>query len=436
MGKSIIDKAGEKMSNQFKNEEYAHISSSMGIFYNTTEIPCILIDEEGVVLHSEGESRNYCNKLQDLAGDHTMCQYAHSQSSQQANTLGEAYISYCPAGLVHYTVALSSGQVFKGAIIAGPIHMSEPDEYEVDQVMKRLQIPTKEKGLLNTYYKSVPLISPSTARYQLELLTILAKDIMGDTKSQLQKKKAFYDEQRTINETIQELKEIEPLAAIQGSGYPIKLESDLASSIIKGDESSAKAILNELLGYIFFKHKGDNRKIIAMTMELVVIMSRAAVEGGARYEDVSKVTQDMFVLAVETEDIEAVCMWLMEVLEKIILFVFPIDVEKKEQMGVLRKAIIFMNQNLQEDISLDDVAGAINLSPTYFSRLFSNEMNMTYIEYLTMIRVEESKKYLVDTKHSISDIALRMGFSDQSYFSKVFKKVEGITPGKYRKMYL
>ncbi len=95
-----------------------------------------------------------------------------------------------------------------------------------------------------------------------------------------------------------------------------------------------------------------------------------------------------------------------------------------------------MNQNLQEDISLDDVAGAINLSPTYFSRLFSNEMNMTYIEYLTMIRVEESKKYLVDTKHSISDIALRMGFSDQSYFSKVFKKVEGITPGKYRKMYL
>ncbi len=337
-----MTKRVKKMSNQFKNEEYAHISSSMGIFYNTTEIPCILIDEEGVVLHSEGESRNYCNKLQDLAGgDHTMCQYAHSQSSQQANTLGEAYISYCPAGLVHYTVALSSGQVFKGAIIAGPIHMSEPDEYEVDQVMKRLQIPTKEKGLLNTYYKSVPLISPpSTARYQLELLTILAKDIMGDTKSQLQKKKAFYDEQRTINETIQELKEIEPLAAIQGSGYPIKLESDLASSIIKGgDESSAKAILNELLGYIFFKHKGgDNRKIIAMTMELVVIMSRAAVEGGARYEDVSKVTQDMFVLAVETEDIEAVCMWLMEVLEKIILFVFPIDVEKKEQMGVLRKA--------------------------------------------------------------------------------------------------
>lgn len=279
-------------------------------------------------------------------------------------------------------------------------------------------------------------ISPSTARYQLELLTILAKDIMDDTKSQLKKKKAFFDEQRTINETIQELKEIGALASMQGHGYPIKLERELSSSIVKGDESSAKAILNELLGYIFFKHKGDNKKIIAMTMELVVIMSRAAVEGGARYEDVSRVTQDMYMRAIESDDIETVCTWLMDVLEKIILFVFPISVEKKEQMGVLRKAIIFMNQHLQEDISLDEVANAINLSPTYFSRLFSNEMNMTYIEYLTMIRIEESKKYLVDTKQSISDIALRMGFSDQSYFSKVFKKVEGITPGKYRKMYL
>lgn len=424
------------MSNHFKSEEYAHIVSTMGIFYNTTDIPCILIDEDGTVLHSEGEVRNYCKRIQNLSGDSTMCRNAHHQSSLQANSLGEAYISYCPAGLVHYTVALSSGQVFKGAIIAGPIHMSEPDEYEVDQIMKRYQIPTKEKGLLSTYYKSVPIVSPSTARYQLELLTILAKDIMVDTKSQLQKKKAFYDEQRTINEAIQELKEIEPLATTQGHGYPLKLESDLSSAIIKGDESSAKAILNELLGFIFFKHKGDNRKIIAMTMELVVIMSRAAVEGGARYEDVAKVTQDMYWRAVETEDIEAVCMWLMDALEKIILFVFPITVEKKEQMGVLRKAIIFMNQHLQDDISLEDVASAINLSPTYFSRLFSSEMNMTYIEYLTMIRVEESKKYLVDTKQSISDIALRMGFSDQSYFSKVFKKVEGITPGKYRKMYL
>lgn len=424
------------MSNHFREDEFSHITTTMGIFYNTTDIPCILIDEEGENLYSEGETRNYCSKLQNLLGDDDVCKNAHHQSSLQSNVLGEAYISYCPAGLVHYTVSISSGSFFKGAIIAGPIHMSEPDLYEVDQLSNRYHLAENEKGVLTNYYKSVPVISTSTARYQLELLTILAKDIMDDTKSQLSKKKAFFDEQRTINETIQELKEIETLASVTGEGYPINLESDLSSAIIKGDEASAKAILNELLGYIFFKHTGNNRKIIAMTIELVVIMSRAAVNGGARYDDVAKVSQDMYLKTVETDDIEAVCMWLLEALERIILFVFPIDVNKQEQMGVLRKAIIFMNQNLQDNIGLEDVANAINLSPTYFSRLFSHEMDMTFIEYLTMIRVEESKKYLVDSKQSISDIAMRMGFSDQSYFSKVFKKVEGITPGKYRKMYL
>ncbi len=279
-------------------------------------------------------------------------------------------------------------------------------------------------------------MSPTTARYQLQLLTILAKEIMEETKTTLKKKKAFFDEQRTINEQVQELKEIESMAAVTGKEYPIQLEKELSSAIIKGDEANAKAILNELLGFVFFKHTGNNRKIVQMSIELVVVMSRAAVDGGARYRDVSEVTAEMYKMAVVTEDIEAVCMWLIHVLEKLILLVFPINSEKKEQLGILRKAIVFMNQHLHENISLEDVANAINLSPTYFSRVFSNEMKMTYIEYLTMIRIQESKKYLVDTNQSISDIALRLGFSDQSYFSKVFKKLEGTTPGKYRKMFM
>ncbi len=420
----------------FDEKELEHIRVSMGIFYNTTGIPCILIDEEGKILYCEGERRNYCVKLQNLPESAYTCQLAHKEASRQAQMLGEAYISYCPAGLVNYSVALTSGKLFKGAIIAGPVHMSEPDVYEVDMTVKKMLLPHHEKQMLKNLYRLIPMISPNVARYQLELLTILAKDIMSDHKNVLEKKKAFYDEQRTISERIQEIKETLPLATTTGKGYPIYLEKDLSLAIIKGDASSAKAVLNELLGYIFFMHKGDNKKIIAMTLELVVVMSRAAVEGGARYEEISKVTQDMFLKTYDLEDIETICMNLMEVLEDIILFVFPMDTNKQEQIGVMRKAVMYMNQNLQNNIGLEDVAKAIGLSPTYFSRIFSQEMKMTFIDYMTKIRIEESKKYLVDSRQSISDIALRLGFSDQSYFSKVFKKVEGMTPGKYRKMYL
>ncbi len=60
-------------------------------------------------------------------------------------------------------------------------------------------------------------------------------------------------------------------------------------------------------------------------------------------------------------------------------------------------------------------------------------MNMTFIDYLNLTRIRESKKFLADEKLSIGDIAVKLGFNDQSYFTKVFKKHEGMTPGKYRK---
>lgn len=424
------------MSNYFESDEYTHVQATMSIYYHTTDIPCILIDEEGKTMHCEGERRRYCTRLESLVDGGRMCQNAHLKSSQQSVNLGEAYISYCPAGLIYFTVAISSGQVFKGAVIAGPIHMSDPDEYEVEQTVSKYEIPSTEKSALLSYYKDIPILSPTTARFHLKLLTVLAKDIMRDNKEALDRKKAFYDEQRQISEKIQSLKEEKGAQALQNQDYPIYLEKSLSTAVIKGDEQEAKKILNDILGFIFYKYRGDNRKITSITMELLVIMSRAAVEGGARYEDVSKVTQEIYQRSIETDGIEAMCLWLMDGLERIILFVFPMQSGNHEQISILRKAIIYMNQHLEDDISLEEVASYVGLSPTYFSRLFSNDMKMTYIEYLTKIRIEESKKFLVDTKESISDIALRLGFSDQSYFSKVFKKVEGITPGKYRKMYI
>ena len=94
---------------------------------------------------------------------------------------------------------------------------------------------------------------------------------------------------------------------------------------------------------------------------------------------------------------------------------------------------MYINQNIQNNLTLEEVAHNVSLSPTYFSKLFSNEMNTTFIDYFNIIRVKESKKYLADEKISLGEIAVKLGFTDQSYFTKVFKKYEDITPGKYRK---
>ena len=82
------------------------------------------------------------------------------------------------------------------------------------------------------------------------------------------------------------------------------------------------------------------------------------------------------------------------------------------------------------------MADLTHLSRFYISHSFKNEMNQTPMEYLTDIRIEESKVLLSTTNYSMSQIASIVGFSTQAYFSKQFKQKIGMTPLAYRKSQL
>ncbi|NLU36327.1 MAG: helix-turn-helix transcriptional regulator [Clostridiales bacterium] len=79
------------------------------------------------------------------------------------------------------------------------------------------------------------------------------------------------------------------------------------------------------------------------------------------------------------------------------------------------------------------MAEKIYISPYYLSHLFKEELGITFLEYLTRIRMEEAKKLLMDRSLTILDISLRIGYDDPGYFSKVFKKKIGVSPSQYRK---
>ena len=91
-----------------------------------------------------------------------------------------------------------------------------------------------------------------------------------------------------------------------------------------------------------------------------------------------------------------------------------------------------MQDNYSEHLELAQVAEYVGLSPSYFSALFKQIVGVSFREQLCRIRVEESKRLLLQKDYSLVDIALAMGFPDQSYYSKVFKRIVGVTPGKYR----
>lgn len=102
---------------------------------------------------------------------------------------------------------------------------------------------------------------------------------------------------------------------------------------------------------------------------------------------------------------------------------------------VYNKDVIFRSMHYIRthfnDISLGDVAEYVSLNPTYFSNLFKKATGQSYSVYLNKIRIEEGKRLLMENQN-LSEIAQKVGFSDQSYFTNVFKKIEGVSPYRWK----
>ena len=100
---------------------------------------------------------------------------------------------------------------------------------------------------------------------------------------------------------------------------------------------------------------------------------------------------------------------------------------------ILKKGLEYIEENYSDDaFSLNNVAGAIGVSGNYFSSVFSQEMQMTLIEYVTKKRMEKARKLLRQTEKHSGEIAAEVGYKDPHYFSFVFKKTVGCTPREYR----
>ena len=96
-------------------------------------------------------------------------------------------------------------------------------------------------------------------------------------------------------------------------------------------------------------------------------------------------------------------------------------------------AIAYIRSHYQEDISLDEVAGKLNLNKSYLSRIFSHDCGKSFTEYVSFYRVEQAKR-LLDEGLPIGEVAEKVGIANPSYFFRVFKSCEGVTPKTYVKM--
>ena len=100
---------------------------------------------------------------------------------------------------------------------------------------------------------------------------------------------------------------------------------------------------------------------------------------------------------------------------------------------IFAKILNYINDNYQSDINLHSVADEFNTNPSYLSQLFKRELDMTYTDYITNLRIKFAENLLNNTSLQVAEISEKTGYNDYFYFVKVFKKAKGMTPTEYKR---
>lgn len=101
----------------------------------------------------------------------------------------------------------------------------------------------------------------------------------------------------------------------------------------------------------------------------------------------------------------------------------------------IRRSIDYIYAHLHEPLTMEELAGIEGLNPSYFSKLFSKETGTPVKSYILNAKIRTAQNMLANSEHTISEIALSLGFSSHSAFTAAFKKLSGMTPWQYRNRY-
>ena len=110
-------------------------------------------------------------------------------------------------------------------------------------------------------------------------------------------------------------------------------------------------------------------------------------------------------------------------------------VKTVKALDLIQKSIVFMKANIENKISLSDIAKFVGYSSSHFSKFFMQKTNFSPIEYYNQLKIQKASSYLQFSDLKIKEIAYKLGYYDQFHFSKSFKKEMDLTPIEYRKKY-
>jgi AraC-like DNA-binding protein/ligand-binding sensor protein len=364
------------------------------------------------------------------------CTRMHLNAIEESQKVGGSYIYTCDMGFIYWISPIHSGGRDAGILISSGVLAIEREK-AVENVYRVCQgrIPRKE---VEEYLAEFPQKSHEQVKALAQLMQICAdrisnsKEDYAEIQERITRQESNPSGQIRLIKSHRNTKNIDP-------GYPLDKERMLLAALRRGDNEAGRNILAKLLNSLYVTTPGNFEFFQFRAIELVVLLSRAAVSADFSGDNAGNIIDDTAILEAnnrylkkieDSRNIKELTDTLHVIMERLAGKIFSF--QGIRHSSALRKAERYIWENYTRKISLQEIADASGLSAPYFSTIFKHEMGENLSNYLNRLRVEKAATMLVETNMTLSEIAAACGFEDQSWFSKIFKSFAGMSPGKYR----
>jgi len=382
-------------------------------YYRKFGLKAILIDKDANIINEENEEW-YCKNYYCLNKED--CQKEHLLVLKESVQWGGNFFFCCYKRFILWSIPIFFEGEFYGGIISG-FTLFEKDRNE-----------NKEKEYSNFFKQKekIKYLNPSNLNYIINFLSLLmAKNKVSDIHYLLTLQKKYYVQKEIVDK-------------VTDKGNKTKLYEELfsdklnkfLSSIKISDLEEIKTNLIDVLSEIYQEFANDLEMLKFRMLELFVLISRVMIELGDKPGRFYELTVEYIKKSEEISDIYFFSLWITDLIEDFTKRM--LENRKKIDYLKLENAIEYAIRNIDKNITVAEVASSIGFSESKFSHLFTEKYCVSFSKYLMKLRIDEAKKLLRTTSNSITEIAINLGFYDQSHFSKIFKKFTGYTPNEFR----
>lgn len=367
----------------------------------------------------------FCRIVRGSTAGRGRCNKERRRSLKIAIETGQSYISLCHAGVVLVCVPIMDKDKALGGIFFGKCLWEPVTQILVKDVEKRLKGIRINRKKLTAAMRELPFIQGRKINKAAQFLFDLLYEVASFDPRVIRWRRERSEQQSQIGEFIQERKKL-------GTEwhYPLESERELMGKVKIGDRTGAKEILNSILGTILFKTIGELGILKARLLELLSILSRSAVEGGVDVDVMLEKNLTYVNKVMRINNQEDLCAWISTALNEFIELVYSSQDARK--VTQIRPAINYIDANYNKPITLADVAKASHLSISRLAHIFKEQMGITIIDYLTSVRIERAKQLLLATDQNCTEICFEVGYNNQSYFTRTFKGLVGMTPRQFK----